>query len=252
MSRTSYSDYILEHVQKQASWARESRAVCRLSGHLRLGDRAPADTNGDVRARSTTSLSVIARTISIVKVSQCTGVNCPCSELASWRLGFSACRCQCEGFVRTFHNLVLVGTSDGHVLCQFTDHHIGYGARYSAAARISGVEGMKRLQHGLTTRCLEPMRAAISAQHFLFNVLAVVFLTREFKQVESNRAWWMGQVVTNVDWGCMRCHKCCASTSARSWRCVIFGCDLLMGHIILLLLFPTCLISWIDRPCSSG
>ncbi|KAK3813946.1 MAG: hypothetical protein J3Q66DRAFT_30429 [Benniella sp.] len=128
------------------------------------------------------------------------------------------------------------------------DHHIGYDARYSAAARISGVEGMRRL----TTRCLEPMQAAISVQHFLFNVLAVVFLTREFKQVESNRAWWMGQVVTNLDWGCMRCHKCCASTSARSWRCVIVGCDLLMGHIILLFLFLTCLISWIDRPCSSG
>ncbi|KAK3819724.1 MAG: glucan synthase [Benniella sp.] len=88
--------------------------------------------------------------------------------------------------------------------------------------------------------------AAISVQRFLFKVLTVVFLTREFKQDESNRAWWTGK------WYGRGLGMHAISQPLREYLCKIiemsmFGCDFLMGHIILFFLFPICLIPWIDR-----
>ncbi|KAF8935959.1 1,3-beta-D-glucan synthase [Dissophora ornata] len=88
--------------------------------------------------------------------------------------------------------------------------------------------------------------AAISVQRFVFKVLIVVFLTREFKHDETNRAWWTGK------WHGRGLGACTISQPLREYICKIiemsmFACDFLTGHTILFLLFPVCLIPWIDR-----
>lgn len=88
--------------------------------------------------------------------------------------------------------------------------------------------------------------AAISVQRFVFKVLISVFLTREFKHDETNRAWWTGK------WHGRGLGSHAISQPLREYVCKIiemsmFACDFLMGHIILILLFPICLIPWIDR-----
>ncbi|KAF9180329.1 1,3-beta-D-glucan synthase [Haplosporangium sp. Z 767] len=88
--------------------------------------------------------------------------------------------------------------------------------------------------------------AAISVQRFVFKVLIVIFLTREFKHDETNRAWWTGK------WHGRGLGAHAASQPLREYVCKIiemsmFACDFLMGHIILFLLFPICLFPYIDR-----
>ncbi|KAG0353747.1 1,3-beta-D-glucan synthase, partial [Gamsiella multidivaricata] len=88
--------------------------------------------------------------------------------------------------------------------------------------------------------------AAIAVQRFVFKVLTAVFLTREFKHDETNRAWWTGK------WHGRGLGMYAISQPLREYVCKIiemsmFACDFLMGHIILFLLFPICLVPWIDR-----
>ncbi|KAG9065668.1 1,3-beta-D-glucan synthase [Linnemannia hyalina] len=88
--------------------------------------------------------------------------------------------------------------------------------------------------------------AAISVQRFVFKILIAVFLTREFKHDETNRAWWTGK------WHGRGLGSHAISQPLREYVCKIiemsmFACDFLMGHVILILLFPICLIPWIDR-----
>ncbi|KAF9927143.1 1,3-beta-D-glucan synthase [Linnemannia zychae] len=88
--------------------------------------------------------------------------------------------------------------------------------------------------------------AAISVQRFVFKVLITIFLTREFKHDEANRAWWTGK------WHGRGLGLHAISQPLREYVCKIiemsmFACDFIMGHIILFILFPVCLIPWIDR-----
>ncbi|KAF9363029.1 1,3-beta-D-glucan synthase [Mortierella sp. NVP85] len=82
--------------------------------------------------------------------------------------------------------------------------------------------------------------AAISVQRFVFKVMITVFLTREFKHDESNRAWWTGK------WhGQGFSHA--VSQPLCEYVCKIiemsmFACDFIMGHVILFVLSPICLI----------
>ncbi|KAI1319063.1 1,3-beta-D-glucan synthase [Mortierella claussenii] len=88
--------------------------------------------------------------------------------------------------------------------------------------------------------------AAISVQRLVFKVLIAVFLTREFKHDETNRAWWTGK------WHGRGLGTYAVSQPLREYICKIiemsmFACDFIMGHLILFLLFPICLIPWVDR-----
>ncbi|KAG0366477.1 1,3-beta-D-glucan synthase [Gamsiella multidivaricata] len=88
--------------------------------------------------------------------------------------------------------------------------------------------------------------AAIAAQRFVFKIMITFFLTREFKHDETNRAWWTGK------WHGRGLGFHAISQPLREYVCKIiemsmFACDFIMGHIILFLLFPICLIPWVDR-----
>ncbi|ORZ20022.1 putative 1,3-beta-D-glucan synthase subunit [Lobosporangium transversale] len=88
--------------------------------------------------------------------------------------------------------------------------------------------------------------AAISVQRFAFKVTITMFLTREFKHDETNRAWWTGK------WHGRGLGLHAVSQPLREYLCKIiemsmFSCDFIMGHLILFMLFPACLIPWADR-----
>ncbi|KAG0057207.1 1,3-beta-D-glucan synthase [Gryganskiella cystojenkinii] len=88
--------------------------------------------------------------------------------------------------------------------------------------------------------------AAISVQRFIFKILITFFLTREFKHDETNRAWWTGK------WHGRGLGFHAISQPLREYVCKIiemsmFACDFIMGHVILFILFPICLIPWVDR-----
>lgn len=107
-------------------------------------------------------------------------------------------------------------------------------------------EALWALEAWIASHAVLGIIAAISVQRFVFKILIAVFLTREFKHDETNRAWWTGK------WHGRGLGSHAISQPLREYVCKIiemsmFACDFLMGHIILILLFPICLIPWIDR-----
>ncbi|KAG0213404.1 1,3-beta-D-glucan synthase [Mortierella sp. NVP41] len=107
-------------------------------------------------------------------------------------------------------------------------------------------EALWALESWVASHAVLGIIAAISVQRFVFKVLIAVFLTREFKHDETNRAWWTGK------WHGRGLGSHAISQPLREYVCKIiemsmFACDFLMGHIILFLLFPICLVPWIDR-----
>ncbi|CAG8459552.1 671_t:CDS:2 [Ambispora gerdemannii] len=86
----------------------------------------------------------------------------------------------------------------------------------------------------------------VAIQRFIFKVLIVLFLTREFKHDETNRAWWTGK------WYGRGLGGSSFTQPFREYICKIvemslFATDFILGHIILFILAPICLIPWIDR-----
>ncbi|KAG0202903.1 1,3-beta-D-glucan synthase [Mortierella sp. GBA30] len=107
-------------------------------------------------------------------------------------------------------------------------------------------EALWALESWNTSHAVLGIIAAISVQRFVFKLLIAVFLTREFKHDETNRAWWTGK------WHGRGLGSHAISQPLREYVCKtiemsMFACDFVMGHMILFLLFPICLIPWIDR-----
>ncbi|RUS25941.1 family 48 glycosyltransferase [Jimgerdemannia flammicorona] len=90
------------------------------------------------------------------------------------------------------------------------------------------------------------MIAVGAIQRFIFKLLIVVFLTREFKHDETNRAWWTGKWYgRGLGWHVV-------SQPLREFICKVvemsmFATDFVLGHILLIALAPICLIPYIDQ-----
>ncbi|CAG8508650.1 1690_t:CDS:2 [Acaulospora colombiana] len=87
------------------------------------------------------------------------------------------------------------------------------------------------------------MIALAAIQRFIFKTLIVIFLSREFKHDETNKAWWTGK------W---QGRGLTITQPFREYICKIvemslFAADFILGHILLFMLAPICLIPWIDR-----
>ncbi|KAF9319692.1 1,3-beta-D-glucan synthase [Podila horticola] len=107
-------------------------------------------------------------------------------------------------------------------------------------------EGMWALEDWKSGNAVLGIIAAIAVQRFVFKILVIIFLTREFKHDETNRAWWTGK------WHGRGLGMHAITQPLREFMCKIiemsmFACDFMMGHVILFMLFPICLIPWIDR-----
>ncbi|KAJ8469972.1 hypothetical protein ONZ51_g8642 [Trametes cubensis] len=88
--------------------------------------------------------------------------------------------------------------------------------------------------------------AIIFIQRAIHKVLISVFLSREFKHDETNRAWWTGK------WYGRGLGSSAMSQPAREFivkiiELSLWSSDFLIGHILLFLLTPPILIPYIDR-----
>lgn len=96
------------------------------------------------------------------------------------------------------------------------------------------------------TRGLLGFLAGISVQIFVFKLLTVLFLSREFKHDHSNRVWWSGKwLKADLGWHII-------TQPLRELLCKImemshFTMDFTLCHFILFLQIPIIIIPYIDR-----
>jgi len=88
--------------------------------------------------------------------------------------------------------------------------------------------------------------AIIAIQRAIQKILIAVFLTREYKHDETNRAWWTGK------WYGRGLGTSAISQPAREFivkivEMSLWSSDFLLGHFLLMLLTPPILIPFIDR-----
>jgi len=88
--------------------------------------------------------------------------------------------------------------------------------------------------------------AVIFIQRAVHKILISVFLSREFKHDETNRAWWTGR------WYGRGLGAHVMSQPAREFivkiiELSLWSSDLVLGHILLLMLTPPVLIPYFDR-----
>lgn len=88
--------------------------------------------------------------------------------------------------------------------------------------------------------------AVISIQRAFHKILISVFLSREYKHDETNRAWWTGR------WYGRGLGSHLMSQPAREFivkiiELSLWSSDLILGHILLLMLTPPVLIPYFDR-----
>lgn len=86
----------------------------------------------------------------------------------------------------------------------------------------------------------------IAIQRAIHKVLVSVFLSREFKHDETNRAWWTGR------WYGRGLGAHVMSQPAREFvvkiiELSLWSSDLLLGHLLLFMLTPPMLIPYFDR-----
>lgn len=88
--------------------------------------------------------------------------------------------------------------------------------------------------------------AVIAIQRAIHKILISVFLTREFKHDETNRAWWTGR------WANRGLGSHLMSQPAREFivkiiELSLWSSDLILGHMILFMLTPPILVPYFDR-----
>jgi len=86
----------------------------------------------------------------------------------------------------------------------------------------------------------------VAIQRAIQKILIAVFLTREFKHDETNRAWWTGK------WYGRGLGASAMSQPAREFivkivEMSLWSSDFLLGHILLVILTPPTLIPYFDR-----
>ncbi|KAF2121974.1 1,3-beta-glucan synthase component-domain-containing protein [Lophiotrema nucula] len=94
------------------------------------------------------------------------------------------------------------------------------------------------------TKTLAGMIAVVFIQRFIFKLIISLALTREFKADTANIAWWTGK------WYTMGWHT--ISQPGREFLCKItelgmFAADFILGHVLLILMFPVLLIPYVDK-----
>ncbi|KAI9773416.1 MAG: 1,3-beta-D-glucan synthase [Geoglossum simile] len=94
------------------------------------------------------------------------------------------------------------------------------------------------------TKALLGMIAVVAIQRFIFKLIISLALTREFKQDQSNIAWWTGK------WYAMGWHT--MSQPGREFLCKItelgmFAADFILGHTLLFLMLPILAIPYVDK-----
>ncbi|KAF8119311.1 glycosyltransferase family 48 protein [Boletus edulis] len=128
-----------------------------------------------------------------------------------------------------------------------------FGSLMASIAHILGVVGMLGffeflwfLEAWNASHAVLGIIAVIAIQRAVHKILIAVFLSREFKHDETNRAWWTGR------WYGRGLGVHVMSQPAREFLVKIielslWSSDLLLGHFLLFMLTPPILIPYIDR-----
>ncbi|KAJ7248158.1 1,3-beta-glucan synthase [Mycena haematopus] len=128
-----------------------------------------------------------------------------------------------------------------------------FGSVIAAIAHILGTMGMIGFFEFLwvlelwnVSHAVLGLIAVISIQRAIHKILISVFLSREFKHDETNRAWWTGR------WYGRGLGSHLMSQPAREFvvkiiELSLWSSDLILGHILLLMLTPPVLIPYFDR-----
>ncbi|KAF8740913.1 hypothetical protein AX14_006661 [Amanita brunnescens Koide BX004] len=128
-----------------------------------------------------------------------------------------------------------------------------FGSTMAMIAHILAVIGMIAffeflwfLERWNTSHAVLGLIAVIAIQRALFKTLIAVFLSREFKHDETNRAWWTGR------WYGRGLGAHAMSQPAREFvvkiiELSLWSSDLLIGHLLLFMLTPPILIPYFDR-----
>lgn len=90
------------------------------------------------------------------------------------------------------------------------------------------------------------MITIIAIQRAIQKILIAVFLSREFKHDETNRAWWTGK------WYGRGLGTSAMSQPAREFivkivEMSLWSSDFLLGHLLLVILTPPTVIPFFDR-----
>ncbi|PYH84167.1 1,3-beta-glucan synthase component GLS2 [Aspergillus uvarum CBS 121591] len=93
-------------------------------------------------------------------------------------------------------------------------------------------------------RCVMGMIAMAAIQRFIYKLIISLALTREFKNDQSNIAWWTGK------WYSMGWHT--LSQPGREFLCKItelgyFSADFVLGHILLFVMLPALCMPYVDK-----
>jgi len=128
-----------------------------------------------------------------------------------------------------------------------------FGSTMAMIAHILAVIGMIAffeflwlLEQWSTSHAVLGLIAVIAIQRAIFKTLIAVFLSREFKHDETNRAWWTGR------WYGRGLGVHAMSQPAREFvvkiiELSLWSSDLLIGHLLLFMLTPPVLIPYFDR-----
>ncbi|KAJ6051269.1 hypothetical protein N7460_001803 [Penicillium canescens] len=98
-------------------------------------------------------------------------------------------------------------------------------------------------------RTISGMIAVMALQRFVYKLIISLALTREFKNDQSNIAWWTGKWY-NMGWHSL-------SQPGREFLCKItelgyFANDFVLGHILLFAMLPALAIPYVDKFHSSA
>ncbi|KAF9463251.1 1,3-beta-glucan synthase [Collybia nuda] len=128
-----------------------------------------------------------------------------------------------------------------------------FGSVMAFIAHILGVVGMLGFFEFLwflelwdVSHAVLGLMAVIAIQRSIHKILIAVFLSREFKHDETNRAWWTGR------WYGRGLGAHVMSQPAREFvvkiiELSLWSSDLLLGHMLLFMLTPPILIPYFDR-----
>jgi 1,3-beta-glucan synthase len=128
-----------------------------------------------------------------------------------------------------------------------------FGATMAAIAHFGAVVGMVAFFEFLwflelweTSRAVLGIIATMAVQRCIFKILIAVFLSREFKHDETNRAWWTG-VWFNRGLGAHALSQPAREFVVKTIEMGLYSADFIACHILLLFLTIPTLIPYFDR-----
>jgi 1,3-beta-glucan synthase len=88
--------------------------------------------------------------------------------------------------------------------------------------------------------------AIVAIQRAIQKILIAVFLSREFKHDETNRAWWTGKWYGR-GFGASAMPQAARELLVKIVEMSLWSSDFLLGHSLLAILTPPTLVPYFDR-----